>query len=499
MEKKYILALDQGTTSSRAILFDKKGAIVMTAQKEFEQIYPQPGWVEHDPMEIWATQVSVAREVLDRAGASLSEIAAAGVTNQRETTVVWEKATGKPVYNAIVWQCRRTAALCDRLKAEGWESHVRAKTGLVVDAYFSGTKLAWILDKIPNGQQRAADGELLFGTVDTWLLWKLTAGRVHATDPSNAARTMIYDIRKNDWDDRLLGRLGIPRCMLPQVMPSSGIFGETDPAIFGGESIPVGGMAGDQQSALFGQCCFEPGRAKATYGTGCFILINTGTEPLTSHHQLLTTTAWKTDGNPTVYALEGSVYNAGSAVQWLRDELRLISTSAESEIVAQRVPDTGGVYVVPAFTGMGAPYWDMYARGAILGITRGTNREHIVRATLESICWQTREVLDAMRADGAAPLSALHVDGGATANNFMMQFQADVLGVPVVRPVVTESTALGAAMLAGLAVGFWAHREDLEATHAVDRVFQPNMDPEKRELLWRGWKKAVARASAWEE
>ncbi len=494
---KYVLALDQGTTSSRAVLFDHDGRIAATAQKEFAQIYPRPGWVEHDPSEIWATQAGVALEAQERAGVSAREVAAIGITNQRETTVVWDKRTGLPVGNAIVWQCRRTAAMTDELKARGLGDHIRRTTGLIADAYFSATKLAWILDNTPAARRRAEDGELLFGTVDSWLLWKMTGGKVHGTDPSNAARTMLFNIHTGDWDDRLLGELGIPRAMLPKVLPSSGIFGETAAASMG-LAVPVAGIAGDQQAALFGQCCFDAGEAKATYGTGAFILLNTGRRALDSHQRLLTTIAWKCGAEAaTEYALEGSVYNAGSAVQWLRDEMRLIVTATETEEVAKSVADSAGVYMVPAFTGLGAPYWDMYARGTIVGLTRGAGRAHLVRAVLESIAYQTRDVLDAMRADGAADLKQLNVDGGAAANNFLLQFQADILGVPVARPKVTETTALGAAMLAGLAVGFWKDRSELKRTKELDRVFEPSMDDKTRARLWTGWKKAVRRSCNW--
>lgn len=500
MSTKYILALDQGTTSSRAIVFDHDGRIVATAQKEFTQIYPKPGWVEHDAMEIWGTQVGVVYEAETRAGISGNDIEAIGITNQRETTVVWDRHTGLPVHNAIVWQCRRTASMCDRLKARGLGDYIQRTTGLVIDAYFSGTKLAWILDAIPDGRKRAENGDLLFGTIDCWLLWKMTGGKVHATDPSNASRTMLFDIHKGDWDDRILAELGIPRAMLPEVKPSSGIFGTSIAGSSGATEIPIAGIAGDQQSALFGQCCFEKGTAKSTYGTGNFILLNTGNTAVDSTQNLLTTIGWRREGDAsTTYALEGSVYNAGSAVQWLRDEMRLITTAAESEEIAMSVADSVGVYVVPAFTGLGAPYWDMYARGAVLGLTRGAGRAHLVRAVLESIAFQTRDVLDAMRADGNADLIQLNVDGGATANNFLMQFQADILGVPVARPQVTETTALGAAMLAGLSVGYWKDFGELTETKRIDRVFEPRMGDAERDVLWAGWKKAVRRACSWTE
>lgn len=497
MEKKYILALDQGTTSSRAILFDRAGRIVKTAQKELTQIYPKAGWVEHDAMEIWGTQSGVAREVIETAGISTQEIAAIGITNQRETTVVWDKHTGKPVCNAIVWQCRRTAAFCDALKARGLESYVRENTGLVVDAYFSGTKVNWILENVEGAREKAEAGELLFGTIDTWLIWNLTRGKVHVTDYSNASRTMLYNIRALKWDEKILREMNIPAGMLPEVMPSSKIYGYTDEATFGGALIPIAGIAGDQQAALFGQACFEPGMAKNTYGTGCFMLMNTGEKMVPSHNGLLTTIAWGIDGK-VEYALEGSIFIAGASVQWLRDEMKMISTAAESEEVASQVDDTNGVYMVPAFAGLGAPYWDMYARGAIVGLTRGANRHHIVRATLESIAYQTRDVLDAMQEDSGIRLTTLKADGGATANNFLMQFQSDILGTDVVRPVVTETTALGAACLAGLAVGFWGSKEEIGRNWTVDRTYSKTIDDSKREALYSGWKKAVRCAMGWD-
>ena len=498
MTKKYVLALDQGTTSSRAILFDQSGKGVGVAQKEFTQIYPKAGWVEHDAMEIWGSQMGVAREVLETMGVSPEEVAAIGITNQRETTVVWDKATGKPIYNAIVWQCRRTAAICDDLKARGLESYVKENTGLVVDAYFSGTKVKWILDNVEGARERAKKGELLFGNVDTWLIWNLTRGKVHVTDYSNASRTMLFNIKDLCWDTKILAELDIPLCMLPEVKPSSCIYGHTDPQTFGGAEIPIAGAAGDQQAALFGQACFTEGMAKNTYGTGCFMLMNTGTKRVPSTNGLLTTIAWGVDGK-VEYALEGSIFVAGAAVQWLRDELKLIENAAQSEELATAVPDTNGVYVVPAFVGLGAPYWDMYARGTIVGLTRGAGRNHLVRATLESIAYQTRDVLKAMQDDSGITLKALKVDGGAVANNFLMQFQSDILGVPVDRPMVTETTAMGAAFLAGLAVGFWKDKAEIAAKWNVDRTFKPAMDATLREKKYAGWQRAVERSRKWEE
>ena len=498
MTKKYVLALDQGTTSSRAILFDRHGKSAGVAQKEFTQIYPKPGWVEHDAMEIWGTQSGVARELLETSGVRPEEIAAIGITSQRETTVVWEKATGKPIYNAIVWQCRRTAAICDELKAQGLEDYVRENTGLVIDAYFSGTKVKWILDNVPGARERAKKGELLFGNIDTWLIWNLTRGKVFVTDYTNASRTMLFNIKELCWDEKILGILDIPIAMLPEVKPSSCIYGHTDENTFGGAEIPIAGDAGDQHAALFGQACFNDGMAKNTYGTGCFMLMNTGERRVPSKNGLLTTIAWGID-NKVEYALEGSIFVAGAAVQWLRDELRLIDNAAQSEELALAVPDTNGVYLVPAFVGLGAPYWDMYARGTLTGLTRGANRNHIVRATLESIAFQTRDVLEAMQEDSGIQLKALKVDGGAVANNFLMQFQSDILGVPVERPKATETTAMGAAFLAGLAVGFWKDKAEIAATWNVDKIFQPNMPKEMREKKYAGWKKAVDRSKLWEE
>lgn len=498
MEKKYVMALDQGTTSSRAILFDKSGNIAGTAQREFTQYYPKPGWVEHDPMEIWATLMGVAREVLELTGTSPQLVAAMGITNQRETTVVWDKATGRPIYNAIVWQCRRTAQLCEELKAAGHEALFRDKTGLVLDAYFSATKLAWILDHAEGSRERARRGELLFGTIDTWIIYNLTRGKVHVTDYSNASRTMLYNIHELKWDREILALLDIPEEMLPKVRPSSEIYGVTDPGMFGGAEIPISGAAGDQQAALFGQACFEKGMAKNTYGTGCFLLMNTGSKPVTSQHGLLTTIAWGLN-NEITYALEGAIFMGGASIQWLRDELKLISTSQETEALSLSVPDTSGVYVVPAFTGLGAPYWDMYARGLIIGLTRGVRKEHLVRATLESIAFQTKDVLSAMEADSGIKLNVLKADGGASNNNFLMQFQADMLGVKVERPFVTETTALGAAYLAGLAVGFYPSMDKIRTASRKDREFKPEFNKEKINKKYRQWQKAVERSMHWAE
>ena len=479
MTKKYVLALDQGTTSSRSILFDETSNIVAVAQKEFTQIFPKPGWVEHNANEIWSTQIGTMAEVVANAGIDPSEIAAIGITNQRETTVVWEKATGKPVYNAIVWQSRQTMAICDDIKAKGLADKFRQKTGLVVDAYFSGTKVKWILDNVEGARAKAEAGELLFGTIDTWLIWKLSGGKVHVTDYSNASRTLMYNIRDLKWDDELLEILTVPKSMLPEVRPSSEVYGLTAPAVFQGAEIPIAGAAGDQQAALFGQTCFRPGMAKNTYGTGCFMLMNTGSELYTSKNGLLTTIAWGIEGK-VEYALEGSIFVAGSAVQWLRDGLKAIEAAQDSEYYAGKVSDAEGVYVVPAFVGLGAPYWDMKARGAILGLTRGTTKGHIIRATLDSMAYQTKDVLGAMEADSGIKLQALKVDGGAVANNLLMQFQSDILGVPVDRPVVTETTALGAAYLAGLAVGVWANKEDLIQNWQLNRRFEPTMGADER-------------------
>ncbi len=498
MTQEYIIALDQGTTSSRAVLLDKNANIIEVAQREFTQIYPQAGWVEHNPMEIWASQSSTLNEVVAKAGITSDKIAAIGITNQRETTIVWEKETGKPIYNAIVWQCRRTADICTQLKTDGHESYIRKTTGLVVDPYFSGTKIKWILDHVEGARERAEKGELLFGTVDTWLVWKLTQGRAHVTDYTNASRTMLFNIHTKQWDDKMLELLDIPKAMLPKVCNSSEVYGQTNIGGKGGVRIPVAGIAGDQQAALYGHLCVDAGMAKNTYGTGCFMLMNTGDRAVESKNGLLTTIACNAKGQPC-YALEGSIFMGGASIQWLRDELRLIHDSADSEYFATKVKDTNGVYVVPAFTGLGAPYWDPYARGAIVGLSRGVNRNHIVRATLEAIAYQTREVLDAMQSDSGEKLAALRVDGGAVANNFLMQFQADILDVKVERPKVREVTALGAAYLAGLAVGFWKDLEELRGKAIVERTFEPKQTPEKRTALYQGWKKAVQRALAWEE
>ena len=498
MTKKYVLALDQGTTSSRSILFDETSNIVAVAQKEFTQIFPKPGWVEHNANEIWSTQIGTMAEVVANAGIDPSEIAAIGITNQRETTVVWEKATGKPVYNAIVWQSRQTMGICDDIKAKGLADKFRQKTGLVVDAYFSGTKVKWILDNVEGARAKAEAGELLFGTIDTWLIWKLSGGKVHVTDYSNASRTLMYNIRDLKWDDELLEILTVPKSMLPEVRPSSEVYGLTAPAVFQGAEIPIAGAAGDQQAALFGQTCFRPGMAKNTYGTGCFMLMNTGSELYTSKNGLLTTIAWGIEGK-VEYALEGSIFVAGSAVQWLRDGLKAIEAAQDSEYYAGKVSDAEGVYVVPAFVGLGAPYWDMKARGAILGLTRGTTKGHIIRATLDSMAYQTKDVLGAMEADSGIKLQALKVDGGAVANNLLMQFQSDILGVPVDRPVVTETTALGAAYLAGLAVGVWANKEDLIQNWQLNRRFEPTMGADERAKLYAGWQKAVKRSMDWED
>ncbi len=497
MNKKYIMSLDQGTTSSRAILFDKAGNIVKTAQKEFTQIYPKAGWVEHNPVEIWATQSGVAREVLEAAGIKANEIASIGITNQRETTVVWDKNTGKPIYNAIVWQCRRTAAICDQIKADGMEDYIREATGLVVDAYFSGTKVKWILDNVEGAREKAENGELLFGTIDTWLIWNLTRGKVHVTDYSNASRTLMYNIGELKWDEKILEELNIPTSMLPEVKPSSEVYGYTDESMFG-VGIPIAGIAGDQQAALFGQACFEDGMVKNTYGTGCFILMQTGEKMVKSKNGLLTTIAWGIDGK-VQYALEGSVFMGGATIQWLRDELRLINDAADSEYFAGKVKDTNGVYLVPAFAGLGAPYWDMYARGIIVGLTRGANRNHITRAALESIAYQSKDVIRSMEEDSGIKLATLKVDGGATVYNFLMQFQSDILGVEVQRPKVTETTALGAAYLAGLAVGFWKSKDEITENWAVEKNFLPDMTDEKRDNLYNGWKRAVERSKDWEK
>lgn len=496
MDRKYIMALDQGTTSSRAILFDKEGNVVATSQKEFTQFYPKVGWVEHNPMEIWGSQSGVMREVLETNSIRPEEVCAIGITNQRETTIVWEKSTGKPVYNAIVWQCRRTSEICDELKEKGYEKLIKDKTGLILDAYFSATKIKWILDNIEGAREKAENGELLFGTVDTWLIWNLTRGKVHVTDYTNAARTMLYNIKELKWDDEILEILDIPKSMLPDVKPSSYVYGHTDEGMLSGAQIPIAGCAGDQQAALFGQTCFEEGSAKNTYGTGCFMLMNTGENIVESKHGLLTTIAWGVDGK-VEYALEGSIFIGGASIQWLRDELRVLYDAKQSEFYANSVKDTNGVYVVPAFTGLGAPYWDMYARGAIMGLTRGANRAHLVRATLESIAYQVKDVLNAMQEDSGLKLKDLRVDGGASSNNFLMQFQSDILDVNIDRPKVVETTALGAAYLAGLAVEFYNNKDEIKKSWIIDREFIPNMSDDKRNLLYKGWKKAVSRSLLW--
>ena len=496
MDRKYIMALDQGTTSSRAILFDKEGNIVATSQKEFTQFYPKVGWVEHNPMEIWGSQSGVMREVLETNSIRPEEVCAIGITNQRETTIVWEKSTGKPVYNAIVWQCRRTSEICDELKEKGYEKLIKDKTGLILDAYFSATKIKWILDNVEGAREKAENGELLFGTVDTWLIWNLTRGKVHVTDYTNAARTMLYNIKELKWDDEILEILDIPKSMLQDVKPSSYVYGHTDEGMLSGAQIPIAGCAGDQQAALFGQTCFEEGSAKNTYGTGCFMLMNTGENIVESKHGLLTTIAWGVDGK-VEYALEGSIFIGGASIQWLRDELRVLYDAKQSEFYANSVKDTNGVYVVPAFAGLGAPYWDMYARGAIMGLTRGANRAHLVRATLESIAYQVKDVLNAMQEDSGLKLKDLRVDGGASSNNFLMQFQSDILDVNIDRPKVVETTALGAAYLAGLAVEFYNNKDEIKKSWIIDREFIPNMSDDKRNLLYKGWKKAVSRSLLW--
>ena len=496
MSKKYIMALDQGTTSSRAILFDKEGNIIATSQKEFTQIYPKPGWVEHNAMEIWGSQSGVMREVLETNSISPDEIAAIGITNQRETTIVWDKNTGKPIYNAIVWQCRRTSEICDEIEANGYKDMIKDKTGLILDAYFSGTKIKWILDNVEGAREKAENGELLFGTVDTWLIWNLTRGKVHVTDYSNASRTMLYNIKELKWDDEILELLNIPKSMLPEVKPSSCIYGNTDEQMLAGAQIPIAGCAGDQQSALFGQTCFEEGSAKNTYGTGCFMLMNTGEKPVESKNGLLTTIAWGVDGK-VEYALEGSIFVGGAVIQWLRDELKILYNAKQSEFYATSVEDTNGVYVVPAFTGLGAPHWNMYARGCVMGLTRGANREYLVRASLESIAYQVKDVLHAMEEDSGLKLAGLKVDGGASANNFLMQFQSDILDTNINRPKVVETTALGAAYLAGLAVGFYSSKDDIKNSWIIDKEFKPNMEEAKRANLYKGWKRAVQRSLDW--
>jgi glycerol kinase len=494
---KYVLALDQGTTSSRSILFGRDGKAVATAQREFPQIFPGPGLVEHDPEAIWSSQLATAKEAMAKAGATAADVAAIGITNQRETTILWDRQTGKAVANAIVWQSRVSAPICERLKADGHEQTFRSRTGLVVDAYFSGTKIKHLLDTIPWLRARAEKGEVLFGTVDTFLIWRLTGGRVHVTDPSNASRTLLFDIHKMAWDDELLAILGVPRAMLPEVKSSSEVYGQTEPGLLGG-AIPIAGDAGDQQAATFGQACFAPGSAKNTYGTGCFMLLNTGSRPVASQNGLLTTVGWKREGKVT-YCLEGSVFIAGAVVQWLRDGLKVIAASPDVEALARAVPDSDGVYLVPAFVGLGAPYWDPYARGTIVGLTRNTTVHHVARAALDSMAFQTRDVLEAMQRDAGIQLHHLKVDGGAAANNLMLQFQADVLGVAVRRPVVAETTALGAAYLAGLAVGYWKDTDDVVRNWALDREFTPAMPEATRDALYGRWQKAVARSRDWEE
>ena len=491
------MALDQGTTSSRTIIFDKSGNIISTVSQEFKQVYPKVGWVEHNPLEIWNSQIKTAKLALKKANLEASNILAIGITNQRETTIMWDKNTGQPVYNAIVWQCRRTAPICDQLKKEGLTKIIHEKTGLVLDAYFSATKIKWILDNVEGVRERAKKGEILFGNIDTWLIWNLTKGKIHATDYSNASRTMLFNIHELEWDEELLKALNIPRKILPKVLPSSYIYGKTDKEIFG-ETLTISGDAGDQHAALFGQVCFEPGMVKNTYGTGGFMLMNTGKKPILSSNGLLTTIAWKV-GNEVEYALEGSVFVAGAVMQWLRDELKMIKTVAESEVYASRVKDTNGVYLVPAFVGMGAPYWDMYARGAILGLTRGVRKEHIIRAAEEAIAYQSRDVLEVMEKDSRIDLKKIKVDGGAARDNFLMQFQADILGVSVVRPQIIETTALGAAYLAGLATGVWKDKKEISQKWKENREFSPSMDEEIKEKLYKGWKKAVERALNWEE
>ena len=492
---KYIMSLDAGTTSNRCILFNERGEMCSVAQKEFTQHFPKPGWVEHDANEIWATQLEVAQRAMANIGATAADIATIGITNQRETTIVWDKRTGEPVYHAIVWQCRRTSAYCDSLKEKGLVDTFRAKTGLVIDAYFSGTKLRWILENVEVVRERAERGDLLFGTVETWLIWKLTGGKVHVTDYSNASRTMLFNINTLQWDDEILAELNIPKCMLPEPKPSSCVYGETLAQYFGAP-ITISGAAGDQQAALFGQTCFHPGEAKNTYGTGCFMLMNTGEQPVFSKNGLVTTIAWGLDGKVS-YALEGSIFVAGAAIQWLRDEMRLVDTSPDSEYMAKKVKDTNGCYVVPAFTGLGAPHWDQYARGTIVGLTRGVNKYHIIRAALDSLCYQTNDVLKAMEADSGIRLATLKVDGGASANNYLMQTQADLINAPVQRPRCVETTAMGAAYLAGLAVGYWTSKEDVIKNWAIDRTFEPAIGEEERTQRIKGWNKAVKCSFGW--
>ncbi len=492
---KYMMALDAGTTSNRCILFNEKGEICSVAQEEFTQYYPQPGWVEHDANEIWNTQYSVAKKAMEQLGVTAGDIAGIGITNQRETTIVWDKVTGEPVFHAIVWQCRRTSEYCDSLKEKGLVESIREKTGLVIDAYFSGSKIRWILENVPGVRERAEKGELYFGNVDTWLIYKLSGGKLHVTDYSNASRTMLFNINTLEWDDEILAELNIPKSMLPKACPSSQIYGRTDPALFGGE-ILIAGAAGDQQAALFGQTCYTPGEAKNTYGTGTFMLMNIGTEKKLSENGLVTTIAWGVDGK-VEYAFEGSVFVAGAAIQWLRDEVKLVDASPDSEFFCNKVPDTNGCYVVPAFTGLGAPHWDQYARGVIVGLTRGCNKAHIIRATVESLAYQTYDILEAMQADAGVKLAALKVDGGACKNDFLMQFQADIIDAPVLRPQCVETTAMGAAYLAGLAVKYWNSKEDVIANWAIDKKFEPTMDADTREALLKGWKKAVKLSYGW--
>lgn len=494
----YIIALDQGTTSSRAIIFDKEQNILGVSQKEFTQIYPKEGWVEHDPMEIWSSQYSVLQEVMAKCNITQKNVAAIGITNQRETTIVWDKNTGVPVYNAIVWQCRRTAHICEELVNEGFSDYIRENTGLLIDAYFSGTKIKWILDNVEGAREKAERGDLLFGTVDTWLVWKLTNGKVHVTDYTNASRTMLYNIKELKWDDKILDRLQIPKSMLPEVKNSSEIYGHTNLGGNGGIRVPIAGIAGDQQAALFGQACFEKGSAKNTYGTGCFLLMNTGEEIIQSKNGLITTIAIGIDGK-VQYALEGSVFVGGAVIQWLRDELRMINDAVDTEYFANKVKDNGGVYIVPAFVGLGAPYWDMYARGAIFGLTRGANRNHIIRAALESIAYQSKAVIDAMSEDAGYKIEKLKVDGGASRNSFLMQFQADIIGQEVTRPIISETTALGAAYLAGLAVGFWKSKEEISEKWFASKTYMPTFDKETIDRLYSGWEKAVSRTRQWEE
>ena len=495
---KYIIALDQGTTSSRAVIFDKAQNLIAISQKDITQIYINEGWVEHNPMEIWATQYGVLQEVMAKSNITQDDIVAIGITNQRETTIVWDKNTGEPIYNAIVWQCRRTSEICDKLKEEGFEDYIKENTGLIVDAYFSATKIKWILDNVEGARERANRGELLFGTVDTWLVWKLTNKKIHVTDYTNASRTMLYNIKDLKWDENILNKLDIPKSMLPEVKNSSEVYGYTNLGGIGGIRVPIAGIAGDQQAALFGQCCFEKGNTKNTYGTGCFLLMNTGKEIVRSKHGLLTTIAIGLN-NEVQYALEGSVFMGGAVIQWIRDELKLVNDAADTEYFAQKVDDNGGVYIVPAFTGLGAPYWDMYARGAIFGLTRGSNRNHIIRAALESIAYQSKDVISAMEEDAGYKICNLKVDGGASRNNMLMQFQADIINEKVTRPIIVETTALGVAYLAGLAVGFWKDKKEISEKWYAGSVYKPNLEEEKRVKLYKGWLRAIERTRGWEE